>query len=177
MADEKLQHGGNGGFEHQDLGAGPVFTFLIVLAVVGLLVYFVAAGMYHFLNRYAQEHQPPLNPLKQNVEIDTRDTNRARVANTIERTFPEPRLETDERGEINDFRRQENEQLNSYGWLDKSAGIVHIPIERAMQLVAERGLPVRPQNDMSPKLAASVTPANHTTTSSKIAGKTPVKSP
>ncbi|MCA1555006.1 MAG: hypothetical protein LC737_11585, partial [Chloroflexi bacterium] len=34
-----------------------------------------------------------------------------------------------------------------YGWVDQSAGITHIPIERAMELLLERGLPTRPQNE------------------------------
>ena len=36
---------------------------------------------------------------------------------------------------------QEQTELNTYGWVDKSAGVVRIPIERAMQLLVERGLP------------------------------------
>lgn len=171
MADANLQHGSNGGFEREDMGAKEVFVFLIVLAVVGILVYIVVAGMYSFLNRYERAHQAPLNPLKQNVEIDTRDTNRARVAERIERTFPEPRLETNERSEINDFRLHEEEQLNSYGWVDKPAGVVHIPIERAMQLVAQRGLPVRPQSEAGVDVAGKATPANKAATP----GKSPVK--
>jgi len=37
----------------------------------------------------------------------------------------------------------QNQKLNSYGWEDQSNGIVHIPIERAMDLVVKRGLPTR----------------------------------
>ena len=37
--------------------------------------------------------------------------------------------------------------LNGYGWVDKANGVVHIPIERAMQLTLERGLPVREGSD------------------------------
>jgi hypothetical protein len=37
---------------------------------------------------------------------------------------------------------QEN-QLNSYGWVDQKAGVAHIPIERAMELLVQRGIPVR----------------------------------
>jgi hypothetical protein len=62
-------------------------------------------------------------------------------------------LESDERQEINDFRMQEEQTLNSYGWVDHSAGVVHIPIDRAMQLLAQRGLPTRPQ-------AGTVSPSN-----------------
>jgi hypothetical protein len=144
MSDEKLQHG-NGGFEREDLGAKAVFAFLLGLVLTGLLVYFVVTGVYDYLDSYDRGHQPALNPLKQNVEVDTRDTNRARVADRIEHTFPEPRLEMNERTELAPVRLKEEEELNSYGWVSQQAGVVHIPIERAMQLIAQRGLPVRPE--------------------------------
>jgi hypothetical protein len=59
--------------------------------------------------------------------------------------FPEPRLEGNERIEINSFRLNEEKLLHSYGYVDQQRGVVRIPIDRAMQLVAERGLPTRPQ--------------------------------
>jgi hypothetical protein len=40
---------------------------------------------------------------------------------------------------------QEEKTLHSYGWVDQRAGVVRIPIDRAMELVAQRGLPTRPQ--------------------------------
>jgi hypothetical protein len=43
-----------------------------------------------------------------------------------------------------DHREKANE-LYSYGWVDEKAGTVHIPIDRAMDLIVQRGLPVRPQ--------------------------------
>ncbi len=60
-------------------------------------------------------------------------------------TFPQPRLERNERLEINNFRLQEEQTLNSYGWVDQKAGVVRIPIDRAMQLIAQRGLPTTPK--------------------------------
>ena len=41
------------------------------------------------------------------------------------------------------FREHEHEVLTTYGWADKSAGVVRIPIDRAKDLLLERGLPVR----------------------------------
>ena len=41
------------------------------------------------------------------------------------------------------FRAHEHEVLTTYGWTDKNAGVVRIPIERAKDLLLERGLPVR----------------------------------
>ncbi len=57
---------------------------------------------------------------------------------------PEPRLQTQPREDLKRLRAAEEETLESYGWVDAGAGIVHIPIERAMELTLERGLPARP---------------------------------
>lgn len=49
-------------------------------------------------------------------------------------------------GTLNEWRQlkaSETEQLNSYGWVDEQAGYVHIPIDRAMDLVLQQGLPAR----------------------------------
>jgi hypothetical protein len=42
------------------------------------------------------------------------------------------------------LRATEDAVLNTYGWVDRESGIVHIPIERAMELLLQRGLPARP---------------------------------
>jgi hypothetical protein len=46
--------------------------------------------------------------------------------------------------ELEALRREEEQLLASSGWVDRNAGVVHSPIERANQLLLERGLPVRP---------------------------------
>jgi hypothetical protein len=46
--------------------------------------------------------------------------------------------------DIEDLRKAETEQLESYGMVDEASGTVHIRIEDAMALVVQRGLPVRP---------------------------------
>ena len=52
-----------------------------------------------------------------------------------------PRLQTAPRQELQEMRRAENAQLQSYGWVDRSLGIVRLPIEQAMARVVEQGLP------------------------------------
>ena len=56
---------------------------------------------------------------------------------------PEPRLQTNPRDDLRALRAHEDELLNNYGWVDKPAGIVRIPIEEAMRITAQRGLPAR----------------------------------
>ena len=58
--------------------------------------------------------------------------------------FPAPDLELDDgHNDSTSLRQQQADQLNSYGWIDKSHGVVRIPIERAMDLLLLKGLPVR----------------------------------
>ena len=53
---------------------------------------------------------------------------------------PQPRLQTDPAEELAKFLVDEDKRLNTYYWIDKKKGIVHIPIERAMQELAEEGI-------------------------------------
>lgn len=57
--------------------------------------------------------------------------------------FPQPRLQVDYFGDLDKVQQRWNEQLETYGWVDKKAGVVHIPIDEAMKLTLERGLPAR----------------------------------
>lgn len=137
MTEEETKHEhGEEAYEHQDLSAQAIYAFLISLLVGGLIIYFVVWGMYRFMDARTREHEPPPNPLVRQTKTDTRV-----VAPDEIKKFPEPRLEKNERVEINDFRLKEEQTLNSYGWVDEKAGIVHIPIDRAMQLLAQQGLP------------------------------------
>jgi hypothetical protein len=56
---------------------------------------------------------------------------------------PEPRLQTNPREDLRDLRAREDEVLTTYGWVDKNGGVVRIPIEEAMKIVVQRGLPAR----------------------------------
>src|ERR1700680_857040 len=127
-------------FEREDLAPKPIVIFLIALAVGCVLVALVLRGMDSYLDSHENHHQPVQSPLVQRNTADTRVVSPGDITK-----FPQPRLETNERLEINDFREQEEKTLNSYGWVDQQAGVMHIPIDRAMQLVAQRGLPTRAQ--------------------------------
>lgn len=53
---------------------------------------------------------------------------------------PLPRLQVQPVRHWREFRSAEMERLATYGWMDRTSGVVHIPIDRAMDLVAERGI-------------------------------------
>jgi hypothetical protein len=56
---------------------------------------------------------------------------------------PEPRLESDPVQSLAEYRAAEQSRITTYGWVDAEKGIVRLPIDRAMELVAKEGLPSR----------------------------------
>ncbi len=70
---------------------------------------------------------------------------------------PRPRaaLQADPTADMSNFAKEEETVLTSYGWIDRSAGVVRIPVDRAIDIVAERGLPVPPPLPATPAPAPS----------------------
>ncbi len=131
----------HGSYEHQDLLPAGIFYFLLGLAVATIVSMFALGGVYNFLDRREKALQRPVNPLVTNAPTDTRHIARGYPQSA----FPNPKLEENERGQLSGFWLQQEETLYSYGWVDEKAGTVHIPIQRAMDLLVQRGLPVRTQ--------------------------------
>ncbi len=71
---------------------------------------------------------------------------------------PLPRLQVHPVRHWTEFHAAEAARLSSYGWMDRSGGAVHIPIERAMDLVLERGVGPLPPAPMAMP-ATAPTPA------------------
>ncbi len=153
MSEETINHQDHPGrgteFEREDMSTRAVFMFMIGLALVGLVIYFIIVGMYSFLDKYERSQMTPSSPLAASTEVSSRAINYAPgQGDYIDRKFKDngaPLLEHDERSQFKDFLLKQEQQLNSYGWVDEQAGVAHIPIERAMELTVERGLPVLPQ--------------------------------
>jgi hypothetical protein len=55
---------------------------------------------------------------------------------------PEPRLQVSAPKDLKQYKAAQGDILNSYGWVDQNAGIVRIPIDRAMDILVQKGLPV-----------------------------------
>jgi hypothetical protein len=146
MSDELMNPGQPGHeteFEQEDLGTRGVFAFMIGLAVIGIVIYFIIIGMYSFLDKYERSQMATASPLVTSKEAMSRVVTQA----DMDKTFKDngaPMLETNERGQFRDFLMNQENQLNSYGWVDEKGGVAHIPIERAMELIVQRGLPVHP---------------------------------
>jgi hypothetical protein len=115
------------GRELADVAIPSLFHQAFYLVIVCVAVWLAMAGLFKFAIGRMEAGDAPVSPL-------------ARPAGQLP---PGPRLLTDEPGNLRDFRAGETRQLDEYGWTDKAAGAVHIPIDRAKDLLLERGLPVR----------------------------------
>jgi hypothetical protein len=134
--------------EDRDVDVKGVIGFIAFLAIMGIIFLVAMWGLYVGLGHWADKRDaananPMLagaaNPVpataaqgSENVQKQMRD---------VIATFPEPRLQPDEVRDMDLFRQSEDQRLHSYGKVDASGQTVHIPIERAMEIVAERGLP------------------------------------
>jgi hypothetical protein len=169
MSDENksANPAGHGDYERRDIGVSGVLYFLFGLAVFGFIIHLAMSGFYSYLDKRSNEEQAPVSPLVTNAPTDTRhlpaeyktDAESTNYEKYLEKNFPAPQLETDERTQLNKIRVKEEQILNSYDYMDQKAGTVRIPIERAMDLIAQRGLPVRSQASTAAS-AEAVAPAN-----------------
>lgn len=126
-------------YEKRDVDAPAVLRAAGVLVVVTVATAMVVLGFFRYLSQAAARHDRPPAPL-------------ARPDTGL--MPPPPRLQTAPALDLARFRSEEEETLATYGWVDKEAGVVRIPIEQAMRLVAERGLPVPPPLPAAAKAAA-----------------------
>lgn len=116
-------HGG-GGYEARDLNVRAVGLFLVgLLLAVGAVLLVVRLMFTHLAARQAGR-DVPRSPLAGQRPIP-----------------PEPLLQVTPQEDLKAMRAAEDAALTGYGWVDRKAGIVRIPINRAMALPAERGLP------------------------------------
>ena len=150
MSDEMMKPGHSGHeteFEREDLSTRGIVAFMIGLAVSGVVIYFIIVGMYSFLDKYEQSQMATASPLTTSKREMSDAMSRVVTQAEMEKTFKDngaPMLEVIEGVELRKDLINQEDQLNSYGWVDQKAGVAHIPIELAMKLIVERGLPTVP---------------------------------
>jgi len=139
----------HGGFERRDIGVGGVLYFLLGLTVFGVISHFMVTALYHYLEKQTEAQQAPVSALVKNAPADTRHLS-VDYKDYLKQNFPSPQLEIDERNQLDRIRLDEEQTLSTYDYIDQKTGTVRIPIERAMDLIAQRGLPARAQTTATP---------------------------
>lgn len=115
--------------EHTDIDPSIGYTFAVWLVVAMM----VSAGILYGAFWYFRTSE---------VARDTRVQQFPLAAGQV-KDRPAPLLQTQPFKDVYLLKQGQNERLDSYGWVDKADGIVHIPIDRAIELTLERGLPAR----------------------------------
>jgi hypothetical protein len=117
------------GYEVNDADLGKMLRVVIAL-VVGVIAVVVVATVFQTLvtGRFG------LFPLGTTIAVEPNVT-----------PPPAPRLETGNGQVLDELRAKEDQLLNNYTWIDQGAGTVRIPVDRAMDLMLQRGLPTRSQ--------------------------------
>ena len=114
------------GYETSDISVRVVTWFAVGLIASAFIIHFVTAGLYRvFESAYPSRDAP------------------SRIALHPHMIAPAPRLQPNPAIDLAQYQAAQKAKLNSYGWIDKQTGIIHIPIERAMELISQRGLPTR----------------------------------
>jgi|PlaIllAssembly_1097288.scaffolds.fasta_scaffold573133_2 hypothetical protein len=129
-------HGPQGGYEKTDAQAGPTYRAGLTILGAMFLTALVLVPMYRFLGRReAREQRPAASVLRPDAAAPSA-------------AFP--KLVTSEPAALAEFRAQEDAFLAGWGWVEKDKGIARMPIDAAMKIVAERGLPTFPAPEPAP---------------------------
>ena len=172
MPGDEMQLGSHGpdevdasaGYEQADVRVTGIVVFLVALgifvAVTGVLCY----GIGKVINAHMDKEDGPNSKWTRTADIRQLGNlpNNPEMQNKVAQLaqqFPTPRLQLDDGNqEIADLHAKEDLLLNNYSWADQSKGTVRIPIEQAMALIAERGLPVAAAVESAPLMAGDAKP-------------------
>jgi hypothetical protein len=135
--------------EESDVNIKAIVGFGIFLAVSGVIIHIALYGLYMFFDHMAEKQNPPQNPMVQYEKKAGNDTmsaeSQAETAKRLNRTFGgnalNPMLQVDDVHDMDMMRRAQDSQIAEYQWTNKGTGSVRIPVDRAMDLIVERGLP------------------------------------
>jgi hypothetical protein len=117
------QESSSRGYEITDVRPRPLIFSALLLALAVALVCVFLIWFFGLLEGSAKRHDPQLSPL-----IGAQSP-------------PPPRLQTDPSNDLDRMRAAEDRALTGYRWIDKERGVVQLPVDRAMDLLLEEGLP------------------------------------
>ena len=114
--------------EESDVDVSAILRYGLALLGVALVVHVFLWWLLGVLERQNERKQTQVYPM---------------AASEQNRLPPVPRFQENPQQELQELRAKQKAQLEGYGWVNKDAGIARIPIEDAMKIVIQRGLPVR----------------------------------
>jgi hypothetical protein len=149
------------GHQESDVSVKGVVWSGVILALGGVIAFVLMIAMIHGLEAYEKNHEAKMTPMEQQLH-DERDEpkeglgkavptsegeikpppdwfERVKTERHLNRTIKTPRLQYDDEHDMEIFRGSEEKWLSSTG--KSPNGSIHIPVSRAMEILAQRGLP------------------------------------
>jgi len=117
-------------YEHTDIDVNVGYKFALWLAVAMIISVGIVYGTFWFFEGQAKS-------------ADVRAQKYPLVDAHVVKTPPLPNLQKQPFKDVFQLREEENKKLLGYGWVDKDGGVTHIPIDRAMDVMLQRGFPAR----------------------------------
>jgi hypothetical protein len=161
---ERDQVDASKGYEHSDVGVAGIAVFLTALTVFVVVTGLLSYGIGKVINAHLAKEDGarskwvktvdvrPLGNMPSNPELENKMAE-------LTQQLPAPKLQTDDGlQDTADLHAKEDLLLEYYSWADQGQGKVRVPIERAMELIAQRGLPVAPQMEHAPLLTGETRP-------------------
>jgi len=144
------------GYELADANVSGAATFLVVLGVSVAVVFVLAFGIGKLINMELNRQDGPANKwsqlagVKPAYKLESNPQMEQQQLQQMVKRFPTPRLQTDDGNvDVAELHAREDMFLNYYSWVNAQSQVVRIPIARAMQLLAQQGLPVEGQSPQS----------------------------
>ncbi len=155
------------GYELSDVRVTGILVFLTALGIFVVVTAVLCYGIGKVINAWMNNQDGPNNKWTQTVDVrqlgnlPNNPELQTKVA-ALTQQFPSPRLQTDDGNQdVADLHAREDLLLDNYTRVDGKPGQVRIPIERAMQLIAQRGLPVAPAVQKSTAMTGDQEPTVH----------------
>ena len=148
--EQSAEHIQNPAVSHDttDVNVRAVLVTLAVMVLAAILINALIAALLKYFEHTYSADEPQANPMK--------------IGRTLPgppdpvKDFPQPQLQPDPVGDRNKTAAQEELWLNTYGWVDKNAGVAHVPIADAMDMFLQQqssaappagaGKPAAPRN-------------------------------
>lgn len=152
------------GYESTDVKVTGILVFLvslgILVAVIGVVCYGIGAVFNARMNKQDGRNSKWTKTVEMRElgNMPSAPEMQNKVAE-ITKGFPLPRVQVDNGDQdIADLHAREDILLDNYTWIDPSKGTVRIPIDQAMQIIAQKGLPVAPAADTPPLMTGDSKP-------------------
>jgi len=149
------------GHQESDVSVKGVVWSGVILAAGGVLAFVLMLGMINFLEKWEKDHEAKLTPMEQQLQNERAPLKeglgkvvptgegeikpapdwfeRGKTEAHLSRTIKAARLKYDDEHDMQLFRGSEEQWLSSTG--KSPDGSIHIPVSRAMEILAQRGLP------------------------------------